>query len=223
LSVVFVLTFVLPQFAPLFAQSGKPLPLLTALALDAGALLTDYGLLLAILAAAGFLLLQRVARQPAFRALRDRVLLRLPLLGDLVLKTQVERFSRMLGALLANGVALPQALVIARDTLTNCVVADAVSQTAASLKEGEPLAARLRQTGIFPSLVLDMIRVGEESGSLQEMLLKQADLYEHEVKHAVERLLGLLVPLMTVVMGLMVAGLIASIAVAILSINDLAT
>ena len=95
--------------------------------------------------------------------------------------------------------------------------------TAARLKEGEPLAARLRQTGVFPPLALDMIRVGEETGALQDMLLKQDELYEREVRHAVDRLLALMVPLMTVVMGMIVAGLIASILLAILSINDLAT
>jgi general secretion pathway protein F len=223
LSIVFVMMFVLPQFAPLFEQSGKPLPLPTAIALAIGTFLTAYWWLVGLLCGAAFLVLRRVAKAPGFRRTRDRVLLRLPIIGDLVLKTQIERFSRMLGTLLANGVALPQALVIAGDTLGNVVVSDAVSETAVRLKEGEPLAARLRQTGVFPSLALDMIRVGEETGSLEDMLIKQAELYEHEVKHAVDRLLALLVPLMTVVMGLIVAGLISSILLAILSINDLAT
>jgi general secretion pathway protein F len=223
LSVVFVLVFVLPQFAPLFEQSGRPLPLPTVVALALGDFLTHYWWLLGIAVAAGFLALKRAAKAPSFRRARDRIALCLPLIGDLVLKTQVERFSRMLGTLLANGVSLPQGLLLARDTLTNSVIADAVGETAARLKEGEALAVRLRQTGVFPSLALDMVRVGEETGALEEMLLKQADLYEREVRHAVDRLLSLLVPLMTVLMGMIVAGLIASILLAILSINDLAT
>jgi general secretion pathway protein F len=222
-SIVFVLMFVLPEFAPLFAQAGKALPLPTRIALEISALLTNYWWLIGIAGAALYLLLRRAAAAPAFRRARDRAVLRLPLLGDLVLKSQVERFSRMLGTLLLNGVALPQALLIAGDTLSNGVIADAVRDTAARLKEGEPLAARLRQTGVFPPLALDMIRVGEETGALQDMLLKQAELYEREVRHAVDRLLALMVPLMTVVMGMIVAGLIASILLAILSINDLAT
>jgi general secretion pathway protein F len=222
-SIVFVLMFVLPEFAPLFAQAGKALPLPTRIALDISALLTNYWWLIGILGAGSYLLLRRAAATPAYRRARDRIVLRLPLLGDLVLKTQVERFSRMLGTLLMNGVALPQALLIAGDTLSNGVIAGAVRDTAARLKEGEPLAARLRQTGVFPPLALDMIRVGEETGALQDMLLKQAELYEREVRHAVDRLLALMVPLMTVVMGMIVAGLIASILLAILSINDLAT
>jgi general secretion pathway protein F len=222
-SIVFVLMFVLPEFAPLFAQAGKALPLPTRIALEISALLTNYWWLIGILGAGLYLLARRASATPAFHRARDRTVLRLPLLGDLVLKTQVERFSRMLGTLLMNGVALPQALLIAGDTLSNGVIADAVRDTAARLKEGEPLAARLRQTGVFPPLALDMIRVGEETGALQDMLLKQAELYEREVRHAVDRLLALMVPLMTVVMGMIVAGLIASILLAILSINDLAT
>jgi general secretion pathway protein F len=222
LSVVFILTYVLPEFAPLFAQSGKPLPWATQVALDLGNLLRDFWWLLGIGALVAFLFFKRLAAAPAFRSLRDRALLGIPLVGDLVRKVQVEQFSRMLGTLLMNGVALPQALQLARDTLTNSVIADAVGETAARLKEGEPLAARLRQSGAFPTLALDMMRVGEETGLLDEMLLKQAELYEHEVRHGIDRLLALLVPVTTIVMGMVVASLIASILVAILSINDLA-
>lgn len=223
LSAVFVMTVVLPEFAPLFEQSGKPLPWPTAMALGFGAFLSAWWWLLLIAGALGFLALRRAAATAEFRSRRDRLVLRLPLVGDLVLKSEVERFSRMLGTLLTGGVALPQALLLARDTLGNSVIAHAVGETAARLKEGDALAARLRQSGVFPSLMLDLVRVGEETGALEEMLLKQAELYEHEVKNSVDRLLALLVPVLTVVMGLVVAGLIASILVAILSINDLAT
>jgi general secretion pathway protein F len=221
-SIVFILMFVLPQFAPLFEQSGKPLPLPTAVALAIGVFLSNYWWILAILAAAAILGLSRAMRSPGFREARDRVVLRLPLAGDLVRKTEIERFTRMLGTLLSNGVALPQAIALSGDTLGNSVIARAVTETAARLREGELLSARLRQTGVFPPLSLDLIRVGEETGTLEEMLLKQADLYQHEVKHSVDRLLALLVPLMTVVMGLVVAGLMASILLAILSVNELA-
>jgi general secretion pathway protein F len=222
LSIVFILVFVLPEFAPLFAQAGKALPASTQIVMDVGTFVTDYWWLLGAGSLAAFLLLRRAMKTPAFRQGWDSIVLRLPVLGDLVLKTDVERFARMLGTLLTNGVALPQALLITRETLSNSVIANAVGETAARLKEGEQLASRLRQTGIFPALSLDLIRVGEETGSLDEMLLKQAELYEREVKHAVDRLLALLVPLLTVLMGMLVAGLIASILVAILSINDLA-
>jgi general secretion pathway protein F len=221
-SVVFILVFVLPEFAPLFAQAGKTLPASTRVLMAMGDTLTNYWWLLLALAAAGFLLLRRAFRAPAFRRGWDRAVLKLPILGDLVLKTDIERFASMLGTLLMNGVTLPRALLITRDTLSNSVIADAVGEAAARLKEGEQLASRLKQSGLFPALSLDLIRVGEETGSLDAMLLKQAELYEREVKHAVDRLLALMVPLITVVMGVIVAGLIGSIIVAIFSINDLA-
>jgi general secretion pathway protein F len=222
LSIIFILVFVLPQFGPLFEQSGKPPPPAMRIALEAGSFLASYWWLIAVLVAAAALVLRRVSALPAYRSWRDRNLLRLPLIGDLVIKSEVERFSRTLSTLLLNGVGLPQALSLTSETLGNSVVAKAVSETAARLKEGEPLAAHLRQTGVFPQLALDMLRVGEETGSLEEMLLQQAELYEREVRHSVDRLLALLVPVMTVLMGLAVAGLIASILVAILSVNDLA-
>lgn len=221
-SIVFILVFVLPQFAPLFAQAGKTLPASTRVLMAMGDALTNYWWLLLALVAATFLLLRRAFRTQAFRRGWDRAVLKLPILGDLVLKTDIERFASMLGTLLMNGVTLPRALLITRDTLSNSVIAEAVGDAAAKLKEGEQLASRLKQSGLFPALSLDLIRVGEETGALDAMLLKQAELYEREVKHAVDRLLALLVPLMTVVMGMIVAGLIGSIIVAIFSINDLA-
>jgi general secretion pathway protein F len=221
-SIVFVLVFVLPEFAPLFAQAGKALPASTRIVMGMGDFLADDWWLLLILAVSGVLLLRRALRMPAFRRALDRTILKLPILGDIALKTDIERFASMLGTLLMNGVTLPRALLITRDTLSNSVVADAVGEAAGRLKEGEQLASRLRQSGVFPALALDLIRVGEETGSLDAMLLKQAELYEREVKHAVDRLLTLLVPLLTVVMGMIVAALIGSVIVAIFSINDLA-
>jgi general secretion pathway protein F len=108
------------------------------------------------------------------------------------------------------------------ETLNNSVIAQAVRETALSLREGEGLAARLGRTQVFPAIALDFVRVGEETGKLDEMLLRQADLYERSIRHTVDRLLALLVPVLTILLGMMVAGLIASILVAILSINDLA-
>src|SRR5262249_25444272 len=174
-------------------------------------------------AAVLFLLAKRQLASLAARRCWDGIILRLPFIGSLVLKSELERFSRTLGTLLANGIVLPRAMLIVRDTLSNAVIRRAVHATAASLKEGEFLSARLRQAGVFPSLVLDMVLVGEQTGSLEEILLKQADYYELEVRHGIERFLALLVPVLTIVMGMVVAGLIASILVAIVSVNDLAT
>lgn len=222
LSIIVILVFVLPQFEPLFAEAGKTLPLATRMVMAIGHFLGSYWWLLLSMAVAGVISFQKLLRDASFRKRRDNFLLRLPLIGDLILKIELERFGRTLGTLLGNGVALPTALGITSDTLSNSVLAEAAGEAATRLREGETLAGRLARAKIFPSLTLDLIRVGEESGKLDEMLIRQADLYERNVKHTVDRLLALLVPALTLFLGIIVAGLIASILVAILSVNQLA-
>jgi len=222
-SIVVVLVFVLPSFQPLFAEAGKALPPETQFVMEAGDFLTNWFWAILLGLAALALLLRRALQDPAFKRQWDGMALRIPLVGSLLARINVERFSRTLGTLLKNGVALPPALVITGETLSNSVIAGAVRDASARLKEGESLSAHLRSTKAFPSLALDMMRIGEESGQLDTMLLRQADLYEREIKHTIDRLVALLVPCLTIVMGLIVAGLIGSILVAILSVNDLAT
>jgi general secretion pathway protein F len=222
LSVIVVLVFVLPSFEPLFAQAGKALPPETQLVMDVGNFLTDWSWALLLGAVALVVALRRALKDAAFRRRWDGLMLRLPLLGQLFAKIDIERFSRTLGTLLKNGVSLPAALVVTGDTLANTVIADAVRGASTGLKEGDSLSRYLRGSGTFPSLALDMMRVGEESGQLDGMLLRQAELYEREIRHTIDRLVALLVPCLTVFMGLIVAGLIGSILIAILSVNDLA-
>jgi general secretion pathway protein F len=221
-SIVVILVFVLPSFAPLFAEAGKSLPPATKFVMDAGDFVTRWSWALVLGTALGIVGLRRALKDAAFKRRWDAVLLRLPLLGTLFTRIDVERFSRTLGTLLKNGVTLPRALEITGDTLANSVIAGAVLGAATSLKEGDALSRYLRASGVFPPLSLDMMRVGEESGQLDAMLLRQADHYEREIKHTIDRLVALLVPCLTIFMGLVVAGLIGSILVAILSVNDLA-
>jgi general secretion pathway protein F len=221
-SIAVILIFVLPHFAPLFASTGKPLPPVTQFVMAAGDFLGRFWWALALSVIALVLAVRYALARPDIRRRADRLVLRLPLIGELLLKIEMERFSRTLGTLLGNGVALPTALGITKDTLANGVVAAAVGETAIGLREGEGLAERLERTRIFPPIALDLIRVGEETGRLDAMLLRQAELAENAVRHTVDRLLALLVPALTVVLGCVVAGLIASLVTAILSINDLA-
>jgi general secretion pathway protein F len=222
ISIVVVLVFVLPSFQPLFAEAGKALPPETQFVMDTGNFLTEWSWAILLGIVASIVALRRALKEPAFRRRWDGLLLRIPLIGQLLAKIDVERFSRTLGTLLKNGVALPAALLVTGDTLANSVIAGAVRGASTGLKEGDSLSRHLRGAGSFPSLALDMMRVGEESGQLDVMLLRQADLYEREIKHSIERLVALLVPCLTILMGLVVAGLIGSILVAILSVNDLA-
>lgn len=222
ISIIVILVFVLPSFQPLFAESGKALPFATQMVMDTSAFLTNWSWAILLGLLAGVLAFRRALQNSAFKLGWDRFLLRMPLIGALIAKVDVERFSRTLGTLLKNGVTLPQALQITGETLANSVFAGAVKGAATSLKEGDELSRYLRQTGAFPALALDMMRVGENTGQLEVILLRLAEMYEREVRHTIDRLVALMVPVMTIVMGLIVAGLIGSIMVAILSVNELA-
>ncbi|HTQ15203.1 MAG TPA: type II secretion system F family protein [Rhizomicrobium sp.] len=221
-SIVVILVFVLPEFEPLFANAGKALPLSTRIVMDIGDAVQDFWWLPIMLGIAGWLWLRQALRKPGFRRRWDGYFLRLPVFGSLLAEIEIERFSRALGTLLSNGVSLTTALGHAREVLRNAKIAEAVGETARKLREGQGLAQYLAQSKVFPPLTLDLVQIGEETGKLDEMLLRQADLDEQSIKQRVDRLLALLVPCLTIVLGVIVAGLIASMLVAILGVNDLA-
>ena len=152
----------------------------------------------------------------------DRRLLRLPLLGDLLTKAEVARFGFTLGILIANGVPLVAALSVAREALDHPAIAAAVADVEKQVKEGKPFAAPLSETGMFPTLATHLVRIGEESGKLEEMLFRVADIYDGEVQRATQRLLTLLVPVLTFVMAVLIGGSIISILMPMLSISQLA-
>ena len=166
--------------------------------------------------------LRRALKKPVHRLQWDAFVLKWPVLGNLVAAIEVERLMRTFGTLLSNGVPIPTALNLSKDVLSNTVLSSAVRDAAVSLREGERLAQRLARSKVFPPVTLDLIQIGEESGKLDEMLLRQADLDELRIKHKVDRALALLVPVLTITLGMIVAGLIASMLVAIISVNDLA-
>ena len=222
LSVIILLTFVVPQFQQLFADAGKALPLATQIVIATGNGFRHYwwvGLLAIFLIVAA--LRQQMSR-PESRVRWDRWFLHLPLFGDLIAKVETARLSRTLGTLLGNGVSLLNALTIVRETLSNRVLATALGEVAEHVKTGRGLADPLLEAGDFPKLAVQMIRVGEETGQLQEMLLQVADTYDEEVRIAVKRMLTLLEPALILGLGVVIAGIIMSILVAILSLNELA-
>ena len=152
----------------------------------------------------------------------DKRFLALPLVGDLVAKLEVARFARTLGTLIGNGVTLLTALSIAKETLNNTVMSEGLATVANQLKEGQGLGTPLMETGLFPKLAVHMVMVGEETGKLQEMLIRIADIYDREVQNAVKRMLALMEPVLILGLGLLIGGIIMSVLVAILSVNDLA-
>jgi general secretion pathway protein F len=221
-SIGVILFFVLPEFWPLFADAGHALPWSARVLMDISDELHGYWWLILSSLVLGIAGVRRALQSPPVRIWRDRQLLALPVLGETLKAMEIERFCRTLGTLVANGVALPAAVTLSAEVLWNKVLHDAVAGAARGLREGERLSQRLAATEAFPGLTLDLIRIGEETGKLDAMLLKQADLDEHRVRHAVDRLLAMLVPVLTILLGFLVAGMIATMLVAILSVNDLA-
>lgn len=222
LSLIVVLTVVLPEFHPLFRDAGARLPAATRIVMGLGDFIQAHGLVLIVLGAAAGVSARLAMRTASVAGHVHRHALRLPLWGSLIAKTQTARLSRTLGALAANGVPLAAALPIAAATLTNRALAAAVQSVAADLKEGGGFAEPLARTGMFPPLFVQLVRVGEQSGRLEDMLIKLANIYDGDVARTVERLLALLVPALTIGLGVLIAGVIASVLVAILSLNDLA-
>lgn len=221
LSVVVLLMFVVPQFSQMFAESGKALPLPTQIVIGLGDFFRHYWWALLL---GGYLLyafFRRQMAQPAARYRWDARFLAMPLVGELVARIEVARFSRTLATLLANGVTLLAALSIVKDTLTNTFMAGRLDQVITQLREGRGLGRPLQETGVFPGLAVHMVMVGEETGRLQEMLFQVADVFDREVQRTVKRMLGLMEPVLILGLGLIIGGIIMSILVAILSVNEL--
>jgi general secretion pathway protein F len=221
LSIVVLLTVVVPQFTPLFESAGAELPLLTRLVIGAGDAAQRYWWLLLLGLLACVWLVRRQFRQAESRARIDRWLLRVPLLGSLLIKIDTARLARTLGTLLANGVPLLNALAIARGTLSNAVLREALSETTTAVKEGRGLAEPLAQSAPFPQLAIHLLAVGEKSGHLEAMLLKIAEIFDREVRSTLERLMTLLVPALTIGLGLIIASIIGAVLAAILSAYQL--
>lgn len=221
LSLIMLMVVVVPQFTVLFEDMGRELPLATRIVSGAGDLLRGYwwaGLALLLLT---LKFMQAQWRQPERRYHWELRLMRWPLVGELMLKTQMAIFSRTLSTLLNNGVPLLVALRIVGETLSNQVLQRSISTVAEGVKGGGTLAARLADSGRFPALAIHLVRVGEETGSLDAMLQRLADIYDREVRTSVQRMLALLEPILIIGLGIIVGGIITSILVAILSINDL--
>jgi general secretion pathway protein F len=220
-SIFILLGYVVPQFAELFEDVGQVLPLPTRITIAVGEFLQRYGWVLALSFAGAVWIVRRQLADPRGRYRWHARLLRLPLAGSIITRIEVMRFARTLGILLHNGVPLLKALGIVKDTVDNQVIAGGLERVASSLKEGQSLAAPLAEVAHFPAFAVHMIRVGEESGRLEEILQQVAQVYERETRTTIKRALSLLEPVLILVLGVVIAAVIISILVAILSINQL--
>jgi general secretion pathway protein F len=221
ITLLVLFTMVIPEFRPLFEGSaaGMPGPMSAVIAISDA--LRDYWWVIVLAVIAMVLGVQQYNRTPSGRRRRDRFLLGLPLVGELVTKVEVARFARTLGTLLANGVMVLNALSITAETVSNRELAEKIRGLANRLKRGDGLAAPLMETGRFPRLAVQLVQVGEESGQLESMLLHVAAIYDEEVKRTLQRLLALFVPIMTICIGILVAVIIATMLTAILSTYEL--
>src|SRR5712671_605882 len=221
-SIVLLLDYVLPQFAPIFEQAGAQLPAATRALMTLGTVVgvaTPW--LLVALLAGGFIARQLLLR-PAYRLRLDRLLLRLPIVGGLMRETLAARLTRTLGSLLQNGVPLIQALGIVKDALGNLAAAAAIEAATVGAKGGAGLARPLAAAGLFPARTIHLLQLGEEAAQLATMALKAADIHDEQARLMVQRLVALAVPMITIVMGLAVAGIVSALLTAMLSLNDLA-
>ena len=223
LSVVLVmLLVVVPQFEGLFEGAHGKLPLATRLVMGASEGVRHYGLIgLGGIVVAGFALRQWLQR-PSVRLAFDRMVLRLPQIGPLIVNAETAAFARTLGSLVDGGVPLPTALGIAERSVSNSHMAAAIAKVVAGLRQGGGLTGPLAASGVFPPMALSFLRTGEETAQLGLMLGRLADVLDRAVRSTIQRLIGILTPAITVFMGGMVATTIASIMSAILGFNDLA-
>lgn len=210
IAVVVLLTYVIPTFREMFESAGVALPTPTVFVIWLSESLKTYWLYILGVVVAIVLTFRQTYRTPAGRLAIDRLLLRLPLFGELLRKTAVARFTRTLGTLIGSGVTILEGLEITARTAGNRVIHDAVMQARASIAGGETIAGPLRESGVFPPMVVQMINVGEQTGDLDGMLTKIADFYDDEVDAAVEALLSAMEPVMIVFLGIVVGGMIVA-------------
>jgi type IV pilus assembly protein PilC len=210
IAICVLLIFVIPVFESMFAGVGLALPVPTRIVIGASDFLRGYWW--AVLAAGGatFWLFKRYYATSSGKLVIDRLLLKFPVLGDVLRKSAVSRFTRTLGTLISSGVSILDGLEITAKTAGNRVIQDAIMQSRASIAGGDTIAAPLQKSAVFPPMVISMIAVGEQTGGLDEMLSKIADFYDEEVDAAVSGLLSLLEPIMIVFLGVIVGGMVVA-------------
>jgi len=219
-AVVFLLTFVIPRFVDIFKDLGQSLPLPTQILLAVSGAIQEYWWIIGVLVLAIVLGVRMALSSEAGRWQWDRLVLRLPLLGEVVLKTETARFARVLGTLLKSGVPVLTALGVVRDLSGNQVLGRAIDRIGDGVRRGAGISTPLGESKSFPIMAVHMVRVGEETGRLEEMLLKLATDFEAEVRRLVKRLMGLLEPSIILIMGLVVGFIVVALLMAIFSITE---
>jgi general secretion pathway protein F len=217
----FLITFVVPNITRIFTEMKQTLPLATVILIHVSSFLRSFWWLVLAAIAGVVLLLRRLVKTPKGRYVWDELQLRVPVVGPVVQRIALARFGRTLGSLLNSGVPLISAIQIVRNIVSNVIIADVLDNAVEEIQEGKSLASPLAQSRWFPSIVIQMISVGEQSGELEAMLDKVAETYEREVESQVMAMTAMLEPLMILVMGLAVGFIVISILLPIFEMNQM--
>ena len=218
-SIIILLVYVLPKFSTIFAEMGSSLPLPTLVLIKVSNVIKAYWWIIFLSAVAGWLAFRNYIRSVEGRYRWDA--LKLKLSGDVIVKLETARFTRTLGTLLRSGVPLLQALKNSKDIISNQIIAAAIDSVAKGAKEGKGIAGPLSAASVFPPLALSMIKVGEETGQLDTMLLKVASTYEKSLRTAMKRFIGFLEPALILSMGLIIGFIVLSMLMGIFSMTDM--
>jgi len=221
-SIFMLLNFVVPRFAVLFADTRIKVPVPTQLMLTASQVVREYWWMAAAALAAVIIAWTLYTRTPSGRLWWDRNRLKIPLLGEALRKADTARFARAMATLIGNTVPLVQSIAIASATLGNKMIAGAMVGVAQGVKRGEGIAVPLRKAGVFPPLAAHLLTVGEETGRLDQMFTRMADIYENDTRVSIKQFTSIFEPVVILVMGIIVGSLILSMLLAISSINDVA-
>ncbi|MGH7677769.1 MAG: type II secretion system F family protein [Gemmatimonadaceae bacterium] len=207
-AIIVLLVFVIPTFQRMFAEVGIPLPLPTRIVIGMSKILQGYWWAIGAGVFGLFVMVKRYYATQDGKLVIDRLMLKAPVLGDVLRKSAVSRFTRTLGTLIGSGVSILDGLEITAKTSGNRVIQDAIMESRSSIAGGETISAPLKKSAVFPPMVISMINVGEQTGGLDEMLSKIADFYDEEVDAAVSGLLALMEPVMIVFLGVVVGGMV---------------
>jgi general secretion pathway protein F len=221
-SVFILLNFVVPRFAQVFTESRMKIPLPTQIMFEASNLVRSYFWIVAITLAVLVVAFRIYVRTDAGRLWWDTFRLKVPLLGDALRKAETARFARAMATLVANGVPLVQSIGISTAILNNRKIAGALEAVSQGVKRGEGIAAPMRRAGMFPPLAAHLLTVGEETGRLDSMFARMADIYENDTRSAIKRFTSIFEPMVILIMGILVGALILSMLLAITGINEMA-
>ena len=222
LAIIILLTYVVPRFSLLFSDMGQSLPFATQLLITISSGMINYWWVIITCVAVVYLSFKSYIGSEDGRQQWDALKLKMPVIGTLIQKIEVSRFSRTLGTLIRSGVPILAGVSIVKDIISNTVISRSMLEISSGLKEGEGIANPLKQVNLFPPLAMHMIQIGEETGQLDNMLLKVADTYDGEVRETIKRLISMLEPLLISITGLIVAFIVVAMLLAIFNIYEVA-